>query len=83
MGSGVKYRRRSNNYVKIGIAALISVPILYLIFTWVRGSDNSYHAETFSQRQPAEEPYLVEGKSRVIHFLCENLIFKPQNLRTG
>lgn len=63
MGSGVRYRRRSNNYVKIGIAALISVPILYLIFNWVRGSDKTYHAGMFSQRQTADEPYLVEGKS--------------------
>lgn len=62
MGSGVKYRRRSNNYVKIGIVALISVPILYLIFNWARGSDNAIHSETFSQPRTSEEPYLVEGE---------------------
>ncbi len=60
MGSGVKYRRRSkNNYVKIGIVALLSVPILYLIFNWTRGSSNQW----FSQRQHLNEPYLVEGIS--------------------
>lgn len=63
MGSGVKYRRRSNyNYVKIGFVALISVPILYLIFNWLRGGDESFHAKRFSQQQSTNEPYLVKGK---------------------
>lgn len=61
MGSGVKYRRRNDNlYMKIGIVALISVPILYLIFNWTKGSN---HSEMYAQRRPVNEPYIVEGIS--------------------
>lgn len=63
MGSGVKYRRKQTNYVKIGVIALISLPILYLIFNWATGnSSRSFHQQMFSKRRPVDEPHLVKGK---------------------
>lgn len=78
MGSGVKYRQQNNNYIKIGIIALISLPILYLIYNWTSGDNSeSFHYEMFSQRQSMSEPYLVDGKtiysSEIFHSLLVQL----------
>lgn len=70
MGSGVKYRRRnsSNSYVKIGVIALISVPVLYLIYNWTRGGNDEVPTQQYLKRD-LNEPYVVEGTfSRGVFF---------------
>lgn len=75
MGSGVRYRRRRNRYIKIGIIAFISLATLYLIFKWTSGSSESFHYQMFSQRRPTQEPYLVDGKLSFLRSFLVLLIY--------